>query len=216
MKSRSIVVALGFGALAWFAVPATGQMVGFPNYAVPFSETPSTWLAASWGTGLNDDSGKANAFGGVIGRAGQKVSFQGGLGLVSDEGESDLTFGGAAGFQLLAAEAASVSVQGGIGYYAPVEDVSALTFPIGVAVQGSIETGEAGITPWAMPRVNITRTSVLGESDTSTDFGVSGGLSFNFAGGFGVHTALDILFGDDRKPLLFGLGGHYVLGGGGG
>ena len=215
MKNRSIVVTLGVGALAWFAVPAAGQLVGFPDYAVPFAAAPSTWLAASWGTGLNDDSGKANAFGAIIGRSGAKVSFLGGVGMVSDEGESDLTFGGAAGLQLLAAEAASVSVQGGIGYYSPSQDVSMLRFPVGVAVQGSIETGEASITPWAMPKLNISRTSVAGESDTSTDFGASGGLSFNFAGGFGVHTALDIVFGDNRKPLLFGLGGHYILGGGG-
>lgn len=215
MKSRSIVVALGLGALTWFTVPASGQMVGFPDYAVPFAAAPSTWLAATWGTGLNDDSGKANAYGAAIGRAGEKVSFTGGLGMVSDEGESDLTFGGAVGIQVLAAEAASVSVQGGVGYYSPIEDYSYLRFPVGVAIQGSIETGEASITPWAMPKLNIARASIADVSDTSTDFGASGGLSFNFAGGFGVHTALDIVFGENRKPVLFGLGGHYVLGGGG-
>lgn len=213
MKHRTAGLSLGLGLLLFGgALPASGQMWYFPDYAVPSAAgAPATFIAASYGRGLNDDSGKLDAYGAVIGRTGETVSVLGGVGLVSGFADDEVTFGGAVGVDVVEGESATVALQGGIGWMSP-GDVTVLRFPIGIAIKGMVETPEAQILPWAMPRVNIGRASAGGSSETTTDLGASAGVTFNFPGGFGVHTALDVLFGDGRKPFTFGIGGHYVLG----
>lgn len=193
------------------AQTADAQMWEFPDYAVPSSfGAPSSFVAGTYGRGLNDDSGELDAFGAVVGRTGESVSVMGGLGLVSGGGDDEVTLGGAVGVDVFQGEPATVSLQGGIGWMSP-GDVTLLRFPIGVAIKGRAGSSDTRITPWAMPRLNITRLSTDGFSDTVTDFGASAGVSFTFAGGFGVHTALDVLFADGGEPFLFGMGAHYVI-----
>lgn len=201
------------------AAPAGAQMWFFPDYALPSSNgTPATWLAATYGRGLNDASGKTDSFGGAIGRTMEKLSVMGAVGQVTGDGDSELTFGGALGVDVLQRENSTVSVQGGVGYLSLDvigTDVTALRFPIGVAWKGSYQSPEALISPWIMPRLNISRLSGGGQSETETDFGASGGASFTLPNGFGVHTAVDVLL-SNSEMWFFGIGLHYLLGGGGG
>ena len=218
MKSRFLAGMLTLG-LALAPAAAAGQMWFFPDYAIPSaSGAPATWVAGTYGRGLNDDSGKTDAYGLVIGRTGDKVSFLGGVGQGRQGGEGELTLGGAVGLDVMQGESTTVSVQGGLGWFSSeigTETLTALRFPIGVAVKGMFQTSEASIAPWIMPRVNIARLSGGGDSQTNTDLGASGGVSFTFPGGFGVHTALDFLLADEREPITFGMGAHYLIGGGG-
>lgn len=187
-------------------------MWNFPDYAVPSAvDGPSTFIAATYGRGLNQRSGEQDAFGGVVGRTGEQVSFLGGIGLVSGALDDDLTLGGAVGVDVMQGESATFTVQGGIGWMSP-GDFTLLRFPIGFAIKGLVETTEAQIVPWAMPRLDIRRVSLNDASDTETDLGASAGVSFTFPGGFGVHTALDVVLADGGDPWLFGIGGHYVIG----
>ena len=201
------------------SAPVEAQMWFFPDYALPSSNgTPATWIAATYGRGLNDSSGKTDAFGGAIGRTTEKLSFIGAVGSASGGGDSELTVGGGIGVDLLQRENSTVSIQGGIGWFSTEifsEDVTALRFPIGVAWKGSFQSPEALIAPWIMPRLNIARLSGGGESETETDFGASGGVAFTLPNGFGVHTALDVLV-SDSELWYFGIGAHYLIGGGGG
>ena len=206
-----LVVGLGLG----LAVPVAGQMWGFPDYALPSANgAPGTFIAGTYGRGLNDASGELDAFGGVIGATRPRASFLGGIGIVTGEGDNELTVGGGVGVDLMQAESVTLSLQGGIGWTSLSllgEDLTFLRFPNGLALKGRAETTGAAITPWVMPRLNIARLSGLGESETETDFGASGGASITFASGFGIHTALDLLAAEEAAWTL-GLGAHWVFG----
>ena len=204
MSKKMISGLLTVGCLLVAAAPASAQMWFFPDFAVPSvgPNGPATFLAGTYGRGLNTASGEADAIGGVIGRTTEGASFLGGGGIVMADGSNEVTLGGAVGVDVANGESATVSVQGGIGWMS----IDAFT--------GSVQSPEALITPWVMPRLNISRFSGGGESQTETDIGASAGVSFTFASGFGVHTALDLLLSDSNL-WYFGGGVHYLLGGGG-
>jgi len=145
-------------------------------------------------------------------KTGDQVSMVAGVSRASVRGESDISLGGAVGVDMVRSGSTTVSAQGGIAWRSS-DGVTGLRFPIGVALKGSIATSSAAITPWIMPRLNVVRYSASGESASQTDLGASGGLTFTFPGGFGIHTALDMLLLDNvDNPLTFGLGLHYLLG----
>jgi len=219
MKRSAVVLALTLGLAGVSAPSASAQLFGFPDYAIPvYSGTTSSWFAGSFATGLNDASGKLNAYGVAGGMVGESVSFSGGLGLVDGAGDTEPTLGARVAVPLSSTESYALSAQAGLGWMSQdVGTLGSFTFiriPVGVAISGSVDSGEAMITPWGMPRLNFVRTSSDAGSDTSTDLGVSGGVSFNFPSGFGIHTALDVLFADGGEPIVFGVGGHFTPGGG--
>lgn len=216
MKKQALGLLAGLALLLVTALPASAQLWFFPDYAVPSAiDGPSTWIAGSYGRGLNDASGKLDAIGAFAGRTGESASFMGGLAIVTGGASDEITAGGSIGFDIMQGESATIGLQGGFGWMSP-DGGTLLRFPIGVAIKGAAQSPEALIVPWIMPRLNITRVSSdLFGSDTETDFGASAGVSFTFNGGFGVHTALDILLGTGAESWLFGMGGHYILGGGG-
>ncbi|HSG50031.1 MAG TPA: hypothetical protein VLA43_19560 [Longimicrobiales bacterium] len=212
------LTALILGAALVTATPAAGQMWFFPDYAVPsMTGQPTTWVSGSYGRGLNDDSGETDGFAAVIGRTGESASFMGGIGLVTSDGDDEVTLGAAVGVDVMRREAYTLSVQGGFGWMSFEildETVTTLRFPVGLALKGDLsqENSTTRITPWVMPRLNIARISGFGDSDTETDLGLSGGVTFTFENGFGVHTALDYLSASGGDPIYFGIGVHYLLG----
>lgn len=210
---RTFVLTLGLAVLPTLV---SAQLTGIPNYAAPSAfGTPSTFIAASYGRGVNDASGKADAYGAVIGRSGlgERFTAFAGVGMV-DMGDMEYSFGGAVSADLMqAASATQVSVQGGIGYLGVDvlgETLSTLTFPIGVALKRNIPGPTATVTPWVMPRLNIARASYSGSSNTETDFGASAGFSVTLPSGFGVHSAID-MWAADPNIWTLGVGAHYVL-----
>lgn len=208
---RISVLTMGLAMLA--AVPVQAQLTNFPVYAQP-TGAPATYVGATYGRGLNDASGKTDAYGAFVGRTGigQRASIFAGLGMLDLDPDSEWTFGGGVAVDLLpAGGSAQVALQGGIGYFSPVDDASNLHFPIGVALKGNIEGPTATVVPWVMPRLSINRAKVGDISDTSTDFGVSGGVAFTLPGGFGAHTALDLLAVDPDNQWLLGVGVHYMI-----
>jgi hypothetical protein len=198
--------------IAASAGPAEAQMWGFPDQAVPSS---GSFIGATYGRGLNDASGKQDAVGAIAAFAGASVSFMGGIGMIlADVGDNEPTIGASLGVDLMQGASSTIGVQAGLGWmsFAGItDDITTLRFPIGVSVKGSFESPEAVITPWAMPRLNIMRASSGGASNTETDFGASGGVMFEFGGGFGLHALLDVLFAS-QTAVSFGAGGQYHIG----
>lgn len=213
MRHRTVGFTIGCCLLLVSALPASAQLWEFPDYAVPSANMgPSTFIAGTYGRGLNDASGKLDAYGAIFGKTGESASFMGGLGMVTTPGDDEITVGGAVGIDLVKGESATVAFNGGIGWMSP-GDATFLRFPLGIAIKGFAQSPEAAIAPWVMPRINITRVSFAGNSATETDLGASAGVAFTFPNGFGVHTALDVLFANS-EVWLFGIGGHYIMGGG--
>ena len=216
MKRPATALAFGLGMVLMTAASADAQLWFFPDYAVPSAfGTPSSFVAGTYGRGLNDVSGKLNAYGLIVGRTGlgERISVMAGAGLIDDV-ESEWTIGGSVGVDVLEADATTqLSVQGGVGWLDVDflgETLTTLRFPIGVALKRRIEGESASVTPWVMPRLNISRVSGLGSSDTEADFGASAGVGVTMTSGFGLHAALDVLAANSTVWFV-GVGAHYVI-----
>ena len=213
MWQRFSGIALALGVLLVGVSPASAQLFNFPFYAVPSANgAPSTFFAGTYGRGLSDSSGKADSYGAVIGRTGEAAWFGGGRGVGDGGGDSELTRGASVGVDLVEGESATVAFNGGFGWTGP-GDATFLRFPLGIAIKGAVQSPEALITPWVMPRLEIMRVSASGFSSTDSELGASAGVGFTFSSGFGLHTALDAVFADNTV-WLFGIGGHYMVGSG--
>ena len=207
---RTLVLTLGL--LTATAVSVEAQLAFFPVDALP-SGSAATFFGATYGRGMNDASGKLDAYGAFIGRSGvgNRATLAVGVGMIDAPAESEWTYGAAVGIDVLpAGGSAQLSVQTGLGYFSPVTDVSTMHIPVGLALKGMIEGPTADVVPWVMPRVSILRSSVGDLSDTSTEFGVSGGVAVTLPSGFGVHTSVDVLAADATQWLL-GVGVHYSM-----
>ena len=204
------------GMALTLAAPADAQLWFFPDHAVPSAfGSPSSFVAGTYGRGVNDVSGKLNAYGLIVGRSGlgERISVMVGAGLIDDI-ESEWTLGGAVGVDLFEAdETTQVSVQGGVGWLdvdALGETITTLRFPIGIALKRRVEGESASVTPWLMPRFNISRISGFGNSDTELDFGASAGVGVTMTNGFGLHAAIDVLAANSTV-LYAGVGAHYLI-----
>ncbi len=200
------------------AVPATGQLVGFPVFAIPSGDgDASTTVALQWSRGLNSDSGENPGYVAYGVRSMERISFSVAVGrLIGDIDE--FTFGGQVAYHLLSDGGdAQISVQAGVGYMAlsAASDVTLLTgdlttmnFPIGVALEA--RPSEFGRI-WIMPRLNLFRESDDVTSKTRKQLGFSLGGSISSEGGFGIHAGLDFVDLKDSAPLIGAIGFHYTL-----
>ena len=213
---RSIVSAVAvLGLLIASSSAVEAQLTNFPVYAVPSANgAPSSFLSASFGRGLNDWSGKQNAFGLAYGRTGigDRIGVTIGAAMVNYDPDAKYTFGGNVGVDMLGADAdVQIGVQGGIGYISLADEVSTLSVPIGVAVKGTEAGDSANFGWWFMPRLQYTRASVLGFTGSDTDFGASAGGSVSLPSGFGIHAAVDLLAAGENV-WHGGIGVHYIIG----
>jgi hypothetical protein len=207
---------LSVGLIAASALPAHAQLSGIVNYAVPVGgEMPMTHLVGEFGRGLNEDSGKLNAFALAVGRTGigGRGSVFAGASMVDAPLESEYSFGAAGAVGVTQPTAPTqFSVQAGVGYSSPSDGVTIWSVPVGVAIMRSMAQGSGTLDYWAMPRVHMTRVAIDGfDSEMETNFGASGGVGFTTASGFGFHAALDWLSADGGSPLGLGLGVHYGI-----
>jgi hypothetical protein len=200
---------------ATLASAAQAQLVNFPVYAIPVGgEAPATLIAGGWGRGLNDASGKINSFGVAVGRTGigGRGSALVGANWIDFPGEAEYSFAGIGAVGVSVPESPTqISVQAGIGYFSPISDVSTWSIPIGIGLAQNIPGESASFVVWGMPRIHLSRASVLGTSATETDFGGSAGFVVNLASGLGLHSAIDILVADPDNVMTFGVGVHYMI-----
>lgn len=213
MKRRLGSFTLGLAMVLLMAPSLAAQAWYFPDFALPSSSgEPATWIAGTYGRGLNDHSGEVGAFGAAIGRTAKRVTFMGAFGHPSEHG---LTAGASLGVDLNTGEGPQLSAQVGVGWMDTDPTEVTPTFwriPIGLALKGSLGSETTAVIPWVMPRLNISYATGGGDRDTETDFGASGGVYITMENGLGFHGALDALFVNSHTAWLLGLGVHYVLG----
>ena len=181
------------------ATPAMGQLLNYPITALPAGDADgATSIGAGWGRGLNEDSGKLNAFGVGITRAMETVSFSVAGVYVNS---SDIGLGGRLAYNGLAE---NIGIQGGIEWKSP-DAGTQLNLPIGISFSG----GSESVTYSVMPRVQFTRTSASSATTTETDFGASAGIGFVTEGGVGLALSGDWVSG--TSSILVGAAVYYVL-----
>ena len=207
-------------ALAGAAVPAAAQVPGIPVYN---SGVPR-------GIGLYGDAGFPNdAAGGghayaVTGKAG--FGLFGATAILSTynpdgPADSKVSVGATLNYRVFGGPLVplSVTLQGGVGYAKPdeglipgnTESIKQWRFPVGVGFALTIPNPVLAIRPWLAPRVDILRSSVGGDSETDTNFGLSGGIELNLLNGLGLQAAYDAVFADGATPGVFGVGAHYAF-----
>ncbi len=196
MNQHKFVFSFAWIAALLVATPAMGQLLNHPVQALPAGDAAgTTFVAAQSARGLNDNSGKQNSFAAGVGRAMEKVSFMGMAGYVASDTDQ-LTLGANMAVHLLSDDSTpvQVSLQGGFGWASLdvlTESLSIMNFPIGLAIQGRPSGNATTVTPWLMPRLDISRASIGGVSTTSSNLGAAAGLSVTSESGAGAHLAID-------------------------
>ena len=197
MRKTRFVFSIAVAALL-VATPAMGQLLNYPITALPAGDADgATSIGAGWGRGLNEDSGKLNAFGVGITRAAETVSYQLAGAYVNS---SDIALKGTLAYNALAE---NIGIQGGIEWKSP-DAGTQLNFPIGISFSG----GSESVTYSVMPRVQFTRTSGT-TTTTETDFGASAGIGFVTEGGVGLALSGDWVSG--TSSILVGAAVYYAL-----
>ena len=223
MRKTVSILALSAVMIALSTAPAVAQL--HDNVTFPAMPGVGVTVAGDVALGLNDDakvSGTAGAespmyLGGRITLGLPMFSVWAGAGTapLGVEGvDSEITFGGGIGYHVFNAPLmpVRVSVQAGVGYLSET-DASLLNVPVGVLVVINVPSPGIGVEPWVMPRVQWSRASVGGASDSEIGFGASGGINVTLPMGFGAHVALDWLtIGDPSvSPLHAAAGLHYKV-----
>ena len=222
---RTAAVALAFAVTA---SPAVAQLIGNPVYA-PAGAGGLT-LAADFGRGVNDASGKTNFLGGRAELGLPIIRIGAGVGIYDPNltgVDKEVTLAGNAALQVFGGPLVpvSISLQVGIGYLkrsgtGVAGDETTLSVPVGLVLAVNVPTPGLSIDPWVAPRLQITRTS-NGTSDTDVNFAASAGVNFSLPIGLAAHVALDYvvvsapagspLSSSDFSPVLFGIGVHYTI-----
>ena len=198
MRKTGFVFSIAVAALL-VATPAMGQLLNYPITALPAGDADgATSIGAGWGRGLNEDSGKLNAFGVGITRAAETVSYQFAGVYVNS---SDIGLGGRLAYNGLAE---NIGIQGGIEWKSP-DAGTQMNFPIGISFSGASESVRYSV----MPRVQFTRTSASSATTTDTDFGASAGIGFVTEGGVGLALSGDWVSG--TSSILVGAAVYYQL-----
>jgi len=99
-----VLVAVGLVAVS--AAAAEAQLMNFPVLALPsVGDAPATFIGAHMGRGLNNASGRINAFGASVGRTGLGGSITAavGFGMVNYDPDAKYTFGVAGAVDVLPA-----------------------------------------------------------------------------------------------------------------
>jgi hypothetical protein len=205
------------------AKPAAAQLHG--NAVYPAMPGTGVTIAGDFAVTMNDDA-KAAVGGETAYFAGGRVtlglpmfSVWAGAGYVPigvDNDDSEIAFGGGAGFHVLNAPLmpVSVSLQAGVGYLSETGE-STLMVPVGALVVINLPTPGISFKPWIMPGIRWVRTSPdVGDSNSDIGFGASGGIMLGLPMGLGVHATLDwMTIGDpSAKPLYLSVGLFYKIG----
>ena len=199
MRKTRFVFSIAVAALL-VATPAMGPLLNYPIVALPAGDADgATSIGAGWGRGLNEDSGKLNAFGAAITRAAETVSYQLAGAYVNS---SDIALKGTLAYHALAE---NIGIQGGIEWKSP-DAGTQLNLPIGISFSGASESGSVSYS--VMPRVQFTRTSGT-TTTTETDFGASAGIGFVTEGGVGLALSGDWVSG--TSSILVGAAVYYQL-----
>ena len=214
-------------ALALGAAPARAQNPGLPVY----NQGVPRGIALYGDVGFpNDQAGGGLAYGASVRAGFGPIGATGTLSALNPDGPAgaDVAVGGTVNYKLLGGPLVplSVTLQAGVGYAKPGEDVvfplgtgipvvSEFTLyhvPIGIGFALVIPNPVLSIHPWLAPRVDIAYTKAGGASNTETNFGLSGGLELNLLNGFGIQAAYDRVFAKDvADPATFGIGAHYAF-----
>src|SRR5690606_6463768 len=204
-------------AVLTFAAPADAQVLGLPveNAGVV------SGLGLSFDAGIpNDAAGGGHAFGATAALGLGPLGVTGRVSRYSADLVDPLWSAGATvNYKVFGGPLVPIAatLQAGAGYASPefacvppgACDVTQWHFPVGLGIALTVPNPALAIKPWIAPRVDIVRSSVNGASETTTDFGISGGVQLNMLTGLDLHASYDLMMVDPENRGIFAAGLHY-------
>lgn len=175
-------------------------------------------LAGMAGFGVGDSEGTGIGVAGTIGM--RRIAISGMVSRVSGSGDEYYGAGGALTIKLAGGPLVplSLNLQAGAAYSEPggsAAGFEVLHVPVGLGISWIIPQPVVALKPWLAPRVDLNRVSGPGPlpvpggprlSETSTNFGLSGGLTLGFLNGMAIDLAFDRVFADGVSPTTLGVG----------
>jgi hypothetical protein len=205
---------------------ASAQLTNVPVYANP--SVSGIHIAGDASFGMNDASGKHQAYGGRVTLGISKLLLGAGIGYVDfDNADAKVTYMGSLGYRLVGESGGlvNVAIQAGAGFVSTDSLVDQLTradIPIAVGIGLHLPIPLIGIEPWIAPRYTFRWLSQGGESSTRNHFGFSLGADVTTPLGIGAQIAADwsslpeqttgggdIIDDLKRKPYLLSAGLHF-------
>lgn len=195
-------------ALSFIGADAAAQVTGMPvNYAPVGS---GVTLLGGVGRGVNNDSGKLTSLGGGVMVGMPTISFGADVSVADISGGKNISFGGKVMYGLPLAPGAPVnlSLVAGVGVLS-VGGTTNIFVPAGVTLAFDVPSPSVNVTPWVSPQLRYFRTSGGGFSGSTSDFGVSGGVTITLPMGFGFQALVD--YDNGSSALTAGGGVHYSI-----
>jgi hypothetical protein len=215
-----VVAFLGVGGTA------SAQLTNVPIYANP--SVSGIHIAGDASFGMNDESGKHEAFAGRVTVTLSKLLLGAGLGYVDfDNADGETTWMGSLGYRLVGSGGSllNVSLQAGAGFVSTdslVNQLKRTDIPIALGIGLHLPIPVIGIEPWIAPRYTFRWLSQGGESSNRNHFGFSVGADVTLPLGIGAQIAGDwsslpelssgggdIIDDLKRKPYLLSAGLHF-------
>jgi hypothetical protein len=219
--------------LALVAGPVVAQMNSIPVYHNPKGGS-GLLLAADFGKGVNDESGKNTAFAFRTGFGVGPVTFGASVGTVNPEvgteRQSEVQWMANMGLRLFGGGLMPValSLQGGVGVVniegsgAAGGDAKIVNVPVGLGLGFNVPAPTFNFEPWIATRVQYTRNEISTFSANQVGWGISAGMNFSFLMGLGIHIAGDwetnpleaLTTGVDipkTTPFVLGIGLNYRI-----
>ena len=195
------------GALCILACAANAhaQVAGLPVYGGGVSTGID--LAADVGFS-NDAAGGGMGYGA---RASIGIGFIGATAMISryspDGGDGFVSPGVAGSLRLFGGPLIPIRVvlQAGVARW-DVNDVKTTRAPVSLAIGATIPNPAFAIRPWIAPRIDFTRSEFGGDTETSSDFAISGGIELGLITGFTIRAAYDRTSRGDGTPAVFSIG----------
>ena len=215
MKASRARLSAMVSVLGLLATPAFAQMIGNPVYFDQSGGVGVT-LAADYGRGVNNASGKTSYFGGRATLGLPVLAITVGAGSAKPSGvPSAMSFGGDVALNVVRDSTVPVklALQAGAAYTSNYlgSGAQAWHVPAGAVLTFNVKSSSASVKPWVAPRLDYLNVSAGGIVEHRTEFGASAGLNVGLRTGLGFHVALDYLKVTGGSPFTVGAGIQYAI-----
>ena len=213
MNSVSKGLALTVPALLLSLSTAQAQAVGLPviNSGIP------TGIGIAADVGLANNAYGAGTGYGLTGQIGAgRFGATATIGQFDPDGtaSANSTWGATANLKIIGGGLSPLSITAQAGYgHGELATSTINHYPLGVGVALTIPIPVLSMKPWVAPRYDILHLDSSGGTSGTTysDFGISGGIDFNFLMGLGFRISYDWVDRNNAYPSIWGVGAKWVF-----
>jgi hypothetical protein len=213
MKSVLRGVPLAMLALVSSLSAAAAQAIGLPviNSGIP------TGIGVAGDVGFANNAYGAGTGYGLTGEIGfGRLGITATLGKFDPDGStsSQNTWGATGNLKLFGGGLSPLSITAQAGYgHGELASTTVNHYPLGLGVALTLPLPVLSMKPWVAPRYDILHVDAYGTTSGTTysDFGISGGIDFNFLMGLGFRVSYDWVDRNKTYPSIWGVGAKWLF-----